>query len=216
MKKTGLIYEPPRFAPIFRIPMRFRVVFVKIILHQKSSMNATLETTACRRMAGNNRSGRWFLAFLGLSIAIIGAIFVWLLARSFLRAREMRNWPQVECVILVSEMQERIHDPQSPREYRHSLNFGYEWQGEALTGDHLTLRGSPWSSKREIIEKRVAEHPVGMTTRCRVDPQAPNFAVLKPDSLAPGYSIWFPGLFVIGGLGIAIRSIIPQKKLADI
>ena len=175
------------------------------------SVIGTLETTTSRRMAGNNRSGRWFLAFLGLLIALIGAIFVWLLGRSYLRARDMRSWPEVECVILVSEIQQRIHDPQSPREYRHSLTFGYEWQGRALTGDHLTLRGNPWSSKREIIEKRAAEYPVGMTTTCRIDPQTPDFAVLKPDSLAPGYSIWFPGLFVIGGLGITIRALISQK-----
>jgi hypothetical protein len=31
--------------------------------------------------------------------------------------------------------------------------------------------------------------------------------VLRPDSLAPGYSIWFPSLFVIGGLGIAVRAL---------
>jgi hypothetical protein len=42
-----------------------------------------------------------------------------------------------------------------------------------------------------------------MRTTCRVHPRDPDFAVLKPDSLAPGYSIWFPALFVVGGLGMA-------------
>jgi hypothetical protein len=46
-----------------------------------------------------------------------------------------------------------------------------------------------------------------MRTTCRVDPANPDFAVLKPDSLAPGYSIWFPALFVIGGPGIAVRAL---------
>jgi hypothetical protein len=151
--------------------------------------------------------GRWFLAMLGLSLALIGGLFVWLLGRSFLRAREMRAWPEVTCVILSSDVEQRVHDPQSPPEYRHDVSFGYEWQGQPHTGDHLTLRGSPWSSKRMLAESRAVEYPVGKTTSCRVNPANPDFAVLKPDSLAPGYSIWFPGLFVIGGLGITVRAL---------
>jgi len=153
-----------------------------------------------------NLAGRWFLVGIGLSIALLGGLFVWLLARSYLRAREMHRWPEVACVILTSELEEWRHDQNSPLAYRHRLSFGYDWQGRALTGDHLTLRGNPWSSKREMMEQRVRELPVGTTTTCRVNPAAPDFAVLRPDSLAPGYSIWFPGLFVIGGLGIALRA----------
>ena len=153
-------------------------------------------------------SGRWFLAFIGFATALIGALFVWLLARSYLRAREMHAWPEVECVILHNSIVERIHDPQSPREYRVDVQFGYEWEGIPRIGDHLTLRGNPWSSKRVLAEKRAAEYPAGTTTTCRVNPANPDFAVLKPDSLAPGYSIWFPALFVIGGLGIATRALI--------
>jgi hypothetical protein len=117
----------------------------------------------------------------------------------------------VACVILSSEIEQRVHDLQSPPEFRHSVSFGYEWQGAAHTGDHLTLRGNPWSSKRELAEKRAAEYPAGATTRCRVSPQNPEFAVLKPDSLAPGYSIWFPGLFVVGGLGITLRALLSNR-----
>lgn len=154
-----------------------------------------------------DRAGSLYLVFLGLSLALIGAVFVWLMARSYLRAREMRSWPEVPCVILTSELEERRHDRNSPLEYRHRLSFGYEWMGEPRTGDHLTLRGSPWSSKRKLMEDRFKEFPPGMTTTCRVDPQNPDFAVLKVDSLAPGYSIWFPALFIIGGLGIVVRVI---------
>jgi len=166
------------------------------------------ETHAATRSHPPGRGGRWFLALLGLSIALLGALFVWLMARSFLRARDMRSWPEVPCVILSSEIEQRIHDPQSPPEFRLDLSFGYEWQGQARTGDHLTLRGNPWSSKRELAEKRAAEFPAGKAGTCRVDPANPDFAVLKPDSLAPGYSIWFPALFVIGGLGISARALL--------
>ena len=155
--------------------------------------------------------GRWFLAILGLSVAALGVVFIWLMGRSFLRAKEMHAWPEVECVILTSEIEERRLDPNSRAEFRHNLSFGYEWNGEARTGDHLTLRGSPWSSRQAEIEKRSREYPVGKTSTCRVDPTNADFAVLKPDSLAPGYSIWFPALFVIGGLGISVRAMKSPK-----
>lgn len=154
----------------------------------------------------NGQAGRWYLIVLGVVIALIGGLFVGLMGRSYLRAREMRGWPEVPCVILSSEIEERRHDDNSPLEFRQNLSFGYEWQGQARTGDHFTLRGNPWSSKRELADARVAKYPVGMATTCRVDPAASNFAVLKTDSLAPGYSIWFPALFVVGGLGIALRA----------
>ncbi len=114
-------------------------------------------------------------------------------------------------MIITSEVDERRHDPNSPAEFRQDLSFCYEWMGTARTGDHLTLRGSPWSSKRELADQRVLEYPVGKMTTCRVDPANPDFAVLKPDSLAPGYSIWFPALFVVGGLGISLRAIVRKQ-----
>lgn len=167
-----------------------------------------------RRMSSNHpqAAGRWYLAVLGLSLAVIGSVFVWLMGRSCLRAWEMRKWPEVACVMISSEMEERQHDENSPREYSHRLSFGYEWQGQAYTGDHFTLRGSSWSSKREIAAGRLESYPVGMKTTCRVNPQQPSFAVLKPDSLAPGYSIWFPALFVVGGLGITVRAAMGTRR----
>lgn len=174
-------------------------------------MHRTPDATTTLRRTADNRSGRWFLAGIGLTLAVIGGLFVWLLARSYLRAREMRTWPEVPCVILTSDIEERIHDPQSPVEFRHNVSFGYEWQGTPHSGDHVTLRGSAWSSKRDVIAKRLAEYPEGTETTCRINPANPDCAVLKPDSLAPGYSIWFPGLFVIGGLGIAIKALLAGK-----
>lgn len=155
-------------------------------------------------------SGQWFLFGIGLSLALMGLIFVLLLGRSYIRAKDMRSWPQVECVILSSEVEERVHDSYSPPEYRHSVTYGYEWQGEAYTCSRISLRGSRWSSRPERAEKQLQDYPVGTTTTCYLMPNQPDFAILEVDSLAPGYSIWFPALFVIGGLGISIRSLRPR------
>lgn len=185
-------------------------------MDEETSGMASDKETAAKYPGTPSSGGRIYLLVLGLSLAMIGGFFVWLMARSFLRAKEMRNWPQVPCVILSSEIEERVHDSQSAPEFRQRVSFGYEWQGQAKTGDHLTWRGSPWSSKRELAEERVAEYPAGKSTVCRVNPRDPDFAILKPDSLAPGYSIWFPGLFVVGGLGIAFRAIKPAKNRREL
>ncbi len=158
------------------------------------------------RFPQGTQAGRWYLAFIGLSIALVGGLFVGLMARSFLRAREMRSWPEVTCVILTSEVEERRHDENSPPEFRQNVSFGYEWQGQPRTGDRLTLRGNSWSSKRKLAEERMAAFPEGSSTTCRVNPAIPDCAVLRPDSLAPGYSIWFPSIFVIGGMVITYRA----------
>lgn len=151
-------------------------------------------------------AGRIFLVVLGLLLAAIGGLFVWVMAASALRAKETRNWPQVPCVILVSEIEERQHDPHSPVEYRHHVVYGYEWDGKRLTSDQVSLRGSAWSSKRDVVFDRSSEYNPGDDTICYVNPAEPTFAILQPDSMAPLYSIWFPGVFVLGGLVMATRA----------
>ncbi len=155
--------------------------------------------------------GQWFLAFLGLSLAAAGGVFFSLMWRSYDRAREMHAWPEVECIILSSEVEERRIDPNSPHEFRVNVLYGYEWEGQRLSGERITSRGNPWTSKTGVIEAQAAEFPTGSLATCRVDPQNPSFSILKPDSKAAGYSLWFPGLFIVGGLGITFRALVTGR-----
>jgi hypothetical protein len=156
-------------------------------------------------------AGRWYLAILGLALAAMGTLFVWLMARSYLRARHILAWPEVQCTILSATVDERKHDDFSPTEYREQVAFGYQFQGQPYTSERLMLRASPWSSNRELIAQRTEEFPEGGTAICHVNPAEPSFAILKTDSLAPGYSIWFPALFVVGGLGITFRAALGKR-----
>jgi hypothetical protein len=151
-------------------------------------------------------AARLYLAAIGLSLALMGGGFFWLMWRSFDRARHMQSWPEVRCVIIESKTEERRIDPSSPPEYRVSVTYGYEFNGKPRTGDHMTWRGNPWTSKPDVIQERLDAYKEGTSTTCRVNPENPDFSVLKPDTKAPGYSIWFPGLFVVGGLGITVRA----------
>lgn len=130
------------------------------------------------------------------------------MARSFLRAWEMRQtWPEIPCLILTSEIKERTQGPNAPTEFRLALTYAYEWNGIPHIGENITLRENPWSSHRPKIEQQQNTYSHATRRTCRVNPAAPQTAVLKPDSLAPGYSIWFPALFVIGGIGMICSSL---------
>ena len=159
-------------------------------------------------------AGRWYLAGIGLSLALMGSIFFWSMWRSFQRALETESWPKIECVILSSGIEERRIDPNSPPEYRVDIEYGYDFAGKPRTGNHSTLRGNPWSSKTDVAEAKLAQYPMGTRTTCHVNPADPDFSVLKPDSRAPGYSLWFPALFIVGGLGITIRAITVKSSRA--
>ena len=148
-----------------------------------------------------------FLVSLGLCISAAGGIFTFLMWQSYERAVDQNGWPQVEAVVLSSEVEEWLHDEFSPREYRLKILYGYEWEEEAKTGERYGFRGNPYYNKRNKVAALVEDFPTGKKIRIFINPENPDFTIIKPDSKAPGYSIWFPLLFVVGGLGISGRAI---------
>ena len=130
-----------------------------------------------------------------------------LMGMSFMRAVDQRAWPQVQGVVISSEIEEYRHNEFSRKEYRLKIRYGYDWKGDRKTGERYGFRGNPKYNKLNKIEDLVNTYPVGEKVTVYVNPVDDNFTMLKPDSKAAGYSIWFPMLFVIGGLGITVRAI---------
>jgi hypothetical protein len=153
-------------------------------------------------MPQRSTGSRVYLTFVGLALAVAGAVFAALMWRSFERAREVESWPVVPCFILRSEVEERQIDPNGPVERRFAVLYGYEWEGAPRESDLIKLRGSMWSSKPEGVQSFIERYPEGSRQECRVNPANPAVAVLEPESKAPGYSIWFPLIFVVGGIGM--------------
>jgi hypothetical protein len=149
---------------------------------------------------------RIYLSLVGLALAGIGGVFTWLMLASYLRAKRIDRWDKVPCAIVESTVESRRDDPDwpaaMPQEYRFRVRYEYEWDGATHVGDHYRLRGSSWSSGTEKAEELVATYPQGSVVTCQVNPDQPDEAVLKGESKAPGYSLWFPLLFVVGGTGI--------------
>ena len=94
--------------------------------------------------------------------------------------------------------------PNGPVERRFSVLYGYQWEGANRDSELWKLRGSGWTSKEENVQALVARYPEGSAQECRVNPGDPEIAVLELESKAPGYSLWFPGIFVVGGIGMIV------------
>ncbi|MBK1789707.1 DUF3592 domain-containing protein [Persicirhabdus sediminis] len=155
--------------------------------------------------------GRIFLFFLGVALAAMGGFFTYMLWHSFQLAKETRQWPEVECVIVQSRVEERLV-PGSPMEYRARVFFDYELDGQSYLGEKISRRGARWTKSKERVEAVLADYPLGSVQPCWVDNANPNIAVLRHDTKAGGYSMWFPGLFFVGGLGIMVASVLPQRN----
>lgn len=125
-----------------------------------------------------------------------------LMTRSYLRAKSMHEWPQVSCLILQSDVEEYEIGGTVAPEYRLKILYGYDFQGQSYESSRWSLRGSIPKSNPDDVVEMVQQYPVGTRSNCWVNPQLPSQALLKLDSKAPLYSIWFPGVFVIAGIGM--------------
>lgn len=161
--------------------------------HQKKKQTAPHAKTG--------RAGRMFLCMIGFSLVVTGGVFEWLMWRSYQQAKASRDWPQVEAMILRSEIEER-QVPGSPREYRLHLLYGYSYDGKQISTNQFSPRGPKWTKKEGNVEAVRQLYPQGSAHSVWVNPAKPVEAILEHDSKAAGYTLWFPALFIVGGLGM--------------
>jgi len=151
--------------------------------------------------------GLVYLAFIGLALAVMGGIFVAILGRGYLRASETRDWPKVPAVVIESKLGERKLGNSVPLEYFHELVYEYRFEEEFYRGERTKRRKNPFLKEKTGVQAEVDRWKVGMKTEVWVNSENPEEAVLEHDTKAPGYSIWFPGLFLVGGLGVFFRAV---------
>jgi len=142
---------------------------------------------------------------LGLLIATMGLIFVFALVKGYGRATETRDWTEVPMKITKSEILEQ-QVGSSPNEYRPIVEYAFSYDGKPSTGAGIK-RTEGFTKHKSKAQRIVDRYPVGSDGTCFVNPQNPRQTVLKHNTKAVLYTVWFPGLFVIAGLGIAIGSL---------
>ena len=156
---------------------------------------------------GSSKAASIYLMFIGLAVALMGVLFMMWLWKSYQSAKETRGWPTVGGRITDSSVVERQLGPQIPTEYSLGLTYEYQWEGKDYEGDHLKRRENPWYKERARVEVDLESWLQGSVVDVYVNPADPEEAVLAHESKAGGYSIWFPGLFVVAGLGIMFTAL---------
>ena len=142
----------------------------------------------------------------GLLVAVMGGYFVFALYAGGQRAKKTRSWVEAPCLILSSQVEERRPTPNSPIQYLAVVEYEYNFDGKTRRGNRIKRVEGP-TSHRQRAQEKVADFPAGGSAVCWVNPDVPQEVILRHDSMAPLYTIWFPGLFVVGGAGIAVRAL---------
>ncbi|MEM9281567.1 MAG: DUF3592 domain-containing protein [Verrucomicrobiota bacterium] len=154
-----------------------------------------------------NLAGRIWKILLGTLLIIAGSIFVDYLWSSYQRAAIMDAWVKTPCVIETINIDDSQLNQRGVPKYLIEITYTYQFEGQDHTGDRMKRLPVEASDPRKVKAK-LDGYEEGVETVCYVDPSNPDMAVLKKDSKAGLYSIWFPCLFVVGGLGIIVTALI--------
>jgi hypothetical protein len=159
-------------------------------------------------------SGTALTIGFGLLLAAMGALFVRLLWDDYLAAARQHRFTTTPCEILVSQVEEHMPVPDAPLSYHPVVKYRYRYDGKIYQSEQI--RSSPSrSNHRAKAEAVVATYPLATEAVCYVDPEQPGYALLKRKTKASLYTIWFPGLFVVGGFGLCLsglRTILARKS----
>lgn len=150
--------------------------------------------------------GRLWKIFMGLILVIVGSVLTQYLWGSYQRAKVMDEWIETPCRIVVNSIDDSELNQRGMPKYTLVLVYEYEIDGTSYSSDRYKRLSTEASDPRKLKGKLDA-YPVGKETVCYVDPEDKSIAVLRKDTKAALYSIWFPCLFVIGGLGMIATAI---------
>lgn len=155
--------------------------------------------------------GSIWVFLVGLSLSLSGAFFCWWLWATWEKACAMDDWREVPAEVISSEVRSSRFNEFSRPVFFPVIRYRYEAAGESQVGEAIR-RVPVRSADEEQARKWVKRFPVGLPIRAYVDPHDPGRAVLRRDTKASLYAIWFPLLFVATGLGMAINALRGRAK----
>ena len=159
-------------------------------------------TTPAPRQFG----GRVWKSLMGLLLIGVGSIFVQYLWNAYQRAAKMDAWIEVPCTIVSMDVDDEQLNQRGMPKYVFEVAYNYEFEEKFYTGNLLKRLPTEVSDPRKL-KNHIENYAVGAKTVCHVDPAAPENTVLKKDSKAALYAIWFPCLFIVGGAGMIFSAL---------
>ncbi len=134
---------------------------------------------------------------------LLGLGFCFLLGRGYLTAASFDAWRPTRATVLASWI-EGVPQPGSALvRYEFKVRYRYEANGESQVSTRVREIASN-TRKRSKVERLQAQFAVGDEVTCYVDPEDPSQAILLRPTKAPGYTLWFPALFAVGGAGMCV------------
>ena len=139
---------------------------------------------------------------MGFFLVVAGSFFAWRMWISYEKAQITRRWVQVPCRIVSSRVVSERPTPNSSPAHRVDLRYEYEFKGSIRSSTRIRQVESAPSQHLDDVRAKQLSYPPGSSQTCFVNPSASDMAILQHASRAALYSIWFPLLFVVGGLGM--------------
>lgn len=145
------------------------------------------------------RASQIWMAMLGFSLCVMGAIgclYLWL---SYQKARQTDHWVERPAKVIVSTIDSSTRTQHNDVKYRLEVHYRYQYKGESYLSSRVKIL--PLSSRDPgKIKKHQNRYPVGSNVTCYVNPDKPLMAILIKPTKAALYSIWFPALLILFGL----------------
>lgn len=138
---------------------------------------------------------------MGSLLIVAGWIFVTYLWNAYLRAAQMDEWVEVPCRIETLRVDDTQQNQRGMPKYLLEVTYRYQWRGHDYLGNRIKRLPTEASDPRKLKSK-IETYAAGIETVCYLDPDAPELVVLKKDSKAALYTLWFPCLFIVGGAGM--------------
>lgn len=145
------------------------------------------------------------LILIGVSWALV--LYLW---RSYMRAAEMDAWVEAPCRIESISIDDTQRNQRGMPKYLLNVTYRYQWNGQDYLGNRLKRLPTEASDPKKL-KKMIERYPVGTETVCWLDPDLAENVVLKKDSKAALYTIWFPFVFIIGGAGMIVSALFRRQ-----
>jgi len=155
-----------------------------------------------------------FPLILGLALILIGGFFTHLMWNGYRSVAKTYQWPETKALLTIADVDEFQPVPNVEPRYKLNIEFIYSFDGQTYESTNFRTRERT-TTRPDEAQAWLGDLKPGETTTCFVNPDNPNEAILQRDSRAALYAIWFPLLFVIGGLGMIIGTLRKNKKTTD-
>ncbi len=147
---------------------------------------------------------------MGLVLIGVGSVFVSYLWGSYRRAALMDDWAEVPCRIESISVDDGEFNQRGMPKYVLRIAYRYEWRGHEYEGNRYKRLPTEASDPRKL-KGILSRYTPGTEAVCHLDPDAPELVVLKKDSKAALYTLWFPCLFIVGGAGMILSALFRRR-----